>query len=77
VSGSADNFNWPVAVLVVGVVMPPCDGPSPRVPWKNHGAFVSAVVHNAEVLLAAGIITEEEKDSFVSEATCSDCGKNR
>jgi hypothetical protein len=77
VSGSADNFNWPVAVLVVGMVMPGCDGPSPGVPWKNHGAFVSAVVHNAEALLAAGIITEEEKDSFVSESARSDCGKKR
>lgn len=77
VSGSADNFNWPVAVLVVTMVMPQCDGPSPGVPWKNHGAFVSAVVHTAEALLSAGIITEEEKDAIVSEAARSDCGKTR
>jgi hypothetical protein len=55
-----------VAVLVVSVVMPQCDGPSPGVLWKNHGAFVSAVVHNAEALLVAGNITEEERDSLVT-----------
>jgi IgA Peptidase M64 len=71
----ADIHAWDVTVVVR--VMPQCDGPSPGVPWKNHGAFVSAVVHNVEALLAAGIITEEEKDSLVREAAGSDCGKNK
>jgi hypothetical protein len=69
----ADIHGWDVSVVVS--VIPQCDGPSPGVPWKNHGAFVSAVVHTAEALVAAGRITEGEKDSLVREAARSDCGK--
>jgi hypothetical protein len=69
-----DLHGWDVSVVVSAI--PQCDGPSPGVPWKNHGAFVSAVVHRAEALVAAGRITEGERDSLVREAARSDCGKN-
>ncbi len=48
-----------------------CD---PSEPWKNHGKFVSCVAQEAEALLEAGLITEEEKDTIV-EAAKSDIGK--
>jgi len=50
----------------------PCDGD-----WKNHGKYVSAVAHAAEDFLAAGLITEEEKDAIVSAAAKSKCGKKK
>jgi hypothetical protein len=43
--------------------------------WKNHGAYVSCVAHAAEDFVAAGRITEEEKEAIVAEAAESDCGQ--
>ena len=71
----ADTHGWDVSIVVD--VIPQCDGPSPGVPWKNHGAFVSAVAQKAEALLAAGRITEGEKDALVRNAARSDCGKSK
>jgi IgA Peptidase M64 len=71
----ADTHGWDVAVVVD--VIPQCSGPSPGVPWKNHGAFVSAVAQTAEALVAAGRITEEERASLVRNAARSDCGKSK
>jgi hypothetical protein len=62
---------------VVSLVMPRCDGPTPGVAWKNHGAFVSVVVHIVEALVATGIIPDEAKGALVSEAAHSDCGKTK
>jgi len=45
--------------------------------WKNHGAYVSCVAHTSEEFVAAGLITEAEKDIIVSEAAQSDCGKKK
>jgi hypothetical protein len=42
--------------------------------WKNHGAYVSCVAHAAEDFVAAGLITEAEKDDIVEEAAQSTCG---
>jgi len=42
--------------------------------WKNHGQFVSCVANEAEALLDAGLITEEEKDAIVSAAAHSTVG---
>jgi hypothetical protein len=42
--------------------------------WKNHGAYVSCVAHAAEDFVAAGLITEAEKDEIVAEAAQSTCG---
>ncbi len=47
----------------------PCDND-----WKNHGAYMKTIAHTAEDFLAAGLITEEEKDITVSGAAQSDCG---
>lgn len=48
----------------------PCAGP-----WKNHGQYVSAVVHATDEFFDAGIITEDQKDAIVSAAAQSSCGK--
>lgn len=53
----------------------PCEGPSPRMRWRNHGQYVSAVAAVATEYLDAGIITEEEAEEVVSLAAESDCGK--
>lgn len=43
--------------------------------WKNHGAYVKAVVRTAKEMVALGIITEAEKDAFVGAAASSGCGQ--
>lgn len=48
----------------------PCEGA-----WKNHGKYVSCVAHASEAELAAGLLTEDEKDAIVSAAGESSCGK--
>jgi hypothetical protein len=48
----------------------PCESP-----WKNHGQYVSCVAHAAEDFVAAGLITDAEKDAIVPEAGQSSCGK--
>jgi len=42
--------------------------------WKNHGAYVSCVAHAAKDFVAAGLITDAEKDAIVAEAAASTCG---
>ena len=43
--------------------------------WKNHGQYVSCVENEAELFYGEGLITEEEKDTIVSEAAQSNVGK--
>ena len=43
--------------------------------WKNHGAYVRCVAHTSEDFVAAGLITDSDKDIIVSTAAKSDCGK--
>jgi hypothetical protein len=50
----------------------PCDAP-----WRNHGAYVSAVTRTAEEFLALGLITEAEKDAIVAAAAESQCGSKQ
>ena len=45
--------------------------------WKNHGQYVSCVAHAAEYQLAAGLITQTEKDAIVSNRAKSGCGKKK
>ncbi len=53
----------------------PCDGPRGTISaWKNHGQYVSCVAKSAESFLAAGLITQAEKDAVCSEAGQSVCG---
>jgi choice-of-anchor C domain-containing protein len=48
----------------------PCAGP-----WKNHGNYVSAVAHQVEAFVAAGLITAAEGEAIQSAAARSDCGR--
>ncbi len=50
----------------------PCDND-----WKNHGGYVKCVAHTSEEFMAAGLITEAEKDLIVSGAAQSDCGSKK
>jgi len=45
--------------------------------WKNHGAYVRSVAHTSEDFVAAGLITEVEKDTIVSTAGSSSCGAKK
>jgi len=45
--------------------------------WKNHGQYISYVAHAAEDQLAAGLITQAEKDAIVSTRAKSGCGKKK
>ena len=54
----------------------PCAGPASGGTWKNHGDFVSHVVHKAREFLAAGLISEAQRKSVVAAAAKSDCGKS-
>ena len=43
--------------------------------WKNHGAYVKAVVRVAQQMVDDGTITEEEKGAIVSARASSSCGQ--
>ena len=45
--------------------------------WKNHGAYVKCTAHTSEDFVEAGLITLEDKDSFVSSAAQSTCGAKK
>lgn len=51
-----------------------CEGP-PNGGWKNHGKYVSCVGREAEALVAGGFMTIAAKDTLVSQAGRSSCGK--
>jgi hypothetical protein len=56
----------------------PCEGPrGTKVPWKNHGKYVSSLAHAAESFVEQGLITEEEKGSIVSGAAQAACGDKK
>ncbi len=56
----------------------PCQGPKgTTASWKNKGQYVSTVAKSAESFLAAGLITQAEKDAIVSAAAQSTCGGNK
>jgi hypothetical protein len=48
----------------------PCDNA-----WSNHGKYVSCVSHAAEDFVAAGLMSTAQKDSVVSAAARSSCGR--
>jgi len=56
-----------------------CDGSlgacDPTAAWKNHGQFVRCVAHEADALIAAGTLTQEEGDALIGSAAQSDVGK--
>ncbi len=45
--------------------------------WKNHGGYVKCVAHAAHDFLAAGLITFEQREEYVSSAARSECGHKR
>lgn len=52
----------------------PCSGPQgSSAPWRNHGKYVSCTAAAANQLLAAGLMTQAEKDATISEAGQSSC----
>jgi hypothetical protein len=53
----------------------PCAHPTGEDRWKNHGAYVSCVAHQANAFQAAGLITAAQKDGIVSAAGQSSCGQ--
>jgi hypothetical protein len=56
-----------------------CDGSlgacDPNAEWRNHGQFVRCVAHETDVLIEAGILTQEEGDALINSAAQSDVGK--
>jgi len=53
----------------------PCGGPASGGKWKNHGAYVSAVVDVVTDFLSEDAITEQEAEGIVEAAAKSNCGK--
>lgn len=45
--------------------------------WKNHGAYVRCSVREANAFVAADLISKSQRDSVVSSAGQSDCGKRQ
>lgn len=55
----------------------PCEGPrGTTTSWKNHGQYVSCVAKTATNFVLQGLITATAKDTIVSTAANSSCGKN-
>lgn len=52
----------------------PCPGPAGSA-WANHGGYVSCVAHAVEAFLAAGLVTDAQKDAIVSAGARSNCGR--
>ena len=52
----------------------PCSGPASGGTWKNHGKYVSAISRAAEAFLEQGLITADQEDEIVEQASQSDCG---
>jgi cysteine-rich repeat protein len=50
----------------------PCDGA-----WKNHGKYVSCNAHASEAFVEAGLMTEDEKEAWMSQCGQSDCGAKK
>ena len=56
----------------------PCEGPRGTTEtWRNHGKYVSSMAHATNNFLAAGLITEAEKDQIMSAAAESGCGTKK
>jgi hypothetical protein len=64
-----DSLGCSIAQLV------PCEGPAgTTTEWRNHGKFVSAMSHTLNSFLKSGLISEDERDSLMSQAAGEDCG---
>jgi hypothetical protein len=61
-AGAKVDANGCSAAQLVAIACPD------NAPWANHGAYVSCVAHEANVLVAAGLIDETQKGDLVKEA---------
>lgn len=43
--------------------------------WKNHGAYVSCNARQSNAFVEAGLMTQAEKDAWMSQAGSSTCGR--
>jgi hypothetical protein len=50
----------------------PCNGP-----WKNHGQFVSTLVHVSAQFQRDGLITDDEQKDIITSGARSNCGKDK
>ncbi|BAP57412.1 hypothetical protein THII_3115 [Thioploca ingrica] len=81
VSDGYDRYPYTALGEVVNTVgyslndLCPCLHPYGQDKWKNHSAYMSCVAHTSEDFVIAGLITDENKDLVVSEATQSLCGQ--
>ena len=55
----------------------PCTHSDTGKKWKNHGAYVKCVAHTTNDFVAAGLLTQAEKDAIQSAAGASSCGKKK
>ena len=46
-------------------------------PWKNHGKYVTCVSQALDEMVDVGYLAEEDKDTYMSSAAKSDCGKKK
>jgi hypothetical protein len=53
----------------------PCAGPASGGKWKNHGQYVSTVVHAVQEFVEQGLITQEQAVAIVVQAAHSSCGR--
>lgn len=68
-SGSIIDANGCSGAQLIDLACP-CDDS-----WRNHGQFVSCIAHETKNQIKADLITQDEKDAFVSAAARSTCGK--
>src|SRR5262245_50867551 len=74
-----EPITCPVDVALALAEACPCEGAptgnGPVVAWKNHGKYVSCVVHFRNALRKAGCLTQDDKRTIARCAARSTCGK--
>jgi hypothetical protein len=55
----------------------PCEGPKSGGTWKNHGAYLRAVIRVVRDFYKAGLLTKRQRHGAVGDAAKSDCGQRR
>lgn len=68
-AGAVDANGCTVAQLV------PCAGPKGGGTWSNHGDYVAELTKIANAFLAAGLITQAEKEAMIAAGASASCGK--
>jgi hypothetical protein len=52
----------------------PCSGPASGGPWKNHGAYLSALALAVNEFLSQGLISEAQAEAILAQGAQSNCG---